>query len=103
MLALLARADGRTPAWISTVLDAASPRGRSLVNSALSELPDAIRDEIYAGKCGAATQSWTVRNGALLVQQHQIRLELAANLRQIDEVCLKLDAMLPRKSGDSHS
>lgn len=102
MLALLARAEGRMREWVVNVLDAASPSGRRLVHSALSELPDAIRDEVVATDPKTATPSWTIRNGALLVQQHQLRLKLAANLRQIDEVCLKLSAMHARLSGESH-
>jgi len=45
MLVLLARAEGRAREWITSTLKAISPKGRRIVNSALSDLPDVIRDE----------------------------------------------------------
>jgi len=103
ILALLARAEGRAHEWITNTLEAASPKGRRIVTSALSELPDVIRDEILSRRDGPSKERWTVRNGALIVQHQQIRLKTAANLRQINEACRKLEAILHQTPTDSQN
>jgi len=96
LLAVLHRFNQNPARWIQAFSDAATEAGKAAISALLDDLPDAVGDALHE-ETAAHT---TLRRGLLYACQaaelHQLRLKIAANLRQIDEFCLKLTSAAPQ-------
>lgn len=74
----------------------ATPAGRRNINDILNALPTIIATELRGNRPSSR------ENGALTVLAHLTSLKLAANLRQVEDACLKLRANRTPMTPESH-
>jgi hypothetical protein len=86
MLAVLKRFNERPPAWIKVMADTATKAGEASISTLLQSLPVKIRNSLIPNAMPAQGLQYASHE----VELHALRLKLAANLRQIDNLCLKL-------------
>ena len=99
MMAAVQRFNQDPLGWLRKFSSAATVVGRTAIARLLSTLPDAI-----AGSMRGNAPLPSAASGYLCqaVEMHQIRLELAVNMRQIREFCLELDVNAPHNPVESH-
>jgi hypothetical protein len=103
LLAAVHRFNADPHGWLQAFSDSATERGRAAISTLLSELPSAIRHVMTEEACANTTPRRALLYACHSIERHQIRLRLAANLRQIDEFRLKLTSAASHKPSESRS
>lgn len=84
-------------------LDAATDAGKVAISKLLLDLPHGIGHELLRRNPGNTTLKGELLYACQTIELHQVRLRLAANLRQARQFCLELATAAPQHRVESRS
>jgi len=101
LLAVLHRFNQHPQGWLQVLSKATTQEGRAVMASVLNKLPSSISDALLEESPKYTTLRRELLYACQSIELHQMRLRLAANVRQIREFCRELAATAPQYTSES--